>query len=127
MKVTLNELTDLVEAVKSLYTIPLPFDTTLTLRKFTKEADEATAVFKEKYRALFDKYCELDESGQLIPGEDEGSFKLKDDIDSQEMMKEFNELETLEVDLPDFTINEKDLSSQKMSLSTLGILEKYIV
>ena len=127
MKVTLNELTDLVEAVKGLYTIPLPFDTTLALRKFIKEADVATEVFKEKYRALFDKYCELDENGQLIPGEDEGSFKLKDDIDSQEMMKEFNELETLEVDLPDFTINEKDLSSQKMSLSTLGILEKYIV
>lgn len=126
MKIKLNELDKIVKALNGLNSIPFPFKTTLNMRKFLKEADEALDVFAEKYRELFKKYCKLDENGSLIPGEDAGSFVVNDNVNTEDMIKEFNELETLEEEFIDFNIPENALEGQKITLEDLEVLERFI-
>lgn len=125
MKIKLNRLVDIQLALKSLDNIKFSFHVAYDILKFSRSVEDALVLYKEKHQALFDKYLEIDENGRYIQVS-ECEFRLKDNIDTLQMSREFGELDSTEIEVPDLSIPKSALENQEITPLNLSHLSDFI-
>lgn len=100
--------------IQQIYPITdkLPFKTAYKFAKLGEIIESETKFFQEKMQEIISNYSEKDENGQPALAEDGASIKIQE-AKVAECQKEINELNNVEVELPNifFTIEELEALS----------------
>ena len=110
-----NEVKDKKLSLKVLY----------KLSNLAKAIDEKTAFYREKFQEIIKEYGELDESGNLIPTEDGNGIKVKPGTEQECIMK-INELQILDVDMPDIKFDIDDFGNIELTMEVFNLITPFL-
>ena len=110
-----NEVKDKKLSLKVLY----------KLSNLAKAIDEKTVFYREKFQEILKEYGEFDENGNLIPTEDGNGIKVKPGTE-QECVNKINELQMLDVDMPDIKFDIDDFGNISMSLEIFNVITPFL-
>ena len=110
-----NEVKDKKLSLKVLY----------KLSNLAKAIDEKTAFYREKFQEIIKEYGELDESGNLIPTEDGNGIKVKPGTEQECIMK-INELQMLDVDMPDIKFDIDDFGNIELTMEVFNLITPFL-
>lgn len=103
----------------------LSFKVLYKLSTLAKAVDEKTAFYREKFQEVLKEYGELDENGNLIPTEDGNGIKVKPGTET-ECIAKINELQALEVDMPDVKFSIEDFGDIELTMEVFGLIRPFI-
>lgn len=103
---------------------PMPTLSAYKIMKFLKESSEEVAFYKERIKALSEKYGDKNENGELAYDED-GNLRVAQDK-LQDCKKELNDLAFLEVKEPALKFSVGDFKTLNLSVSELFALDEVI-
>lgn len=103
----------------------LSFKTLLKLSNLSKAIEEKLEFYQEHFQAILKEYGELDENGNLIPTEDGRGIKVRSGTEV-ECMTKINELQTLEVELPDIVFDIEEFGDIEMTLEVFNIITPFL-
>lgn len=94
------------------------------LMKFCKAMDAEEEFFDGRMSEIVAMYCKRDENGSYVRNENGGYEIVDDKVD--ECNKAVDELNSVEVEKPNFTFTIEELSELKLSVADLIYLEDFI-
>lgn len=122
---TLAKTEPLIQALLDMKEYQLPFRTVYKLTKLLEAAEKHRAFYNESLKKLVEQYGEKDESGEIVRGDNQGSFKIQEDL-LQEFGQRFDELMLLEVDYPDLTFEEYELDGVNLNMLQVSALMPFL-
>ena len=107
MKIAIAKIIGFQQIYPQIRTKTTAIKTMYKISKLFEAVDKETKFYYEELRKIVSNYGEKDENGELIPTNDGLGVKIKKECIA-DCQKEINELNLLEVNLPDiaFTIEE---------------------
>lgn len=124
MKINLYNLINVLAIEDKLSAQKLPIKVTYRLSKIFSCAHEEANFYQEKLLEILKNYGEKDSNGEIITSENGTVSIQKDKID--ECSKELNELQNLELEIPDYFISLDSLETIKISLDEISVLLPFI-
>lgn len=103
----------------------LPFKTSYRLTMLAQEIEKHIAYYQEQFRNLLNEYGQKDENDNLIPTSDGQGIRLLEDK-IEEAYTKINELRTLEVELPDYTLCAGDFDNIELSPEEMVVIIPFI-
>ena len=113
---------DFYEAVKSE---KISMKTAYRLSQLASAIDKELQFYREKLKEILDKYGEKDEKGGFVPTTDGEGFKLRPGTD-YDCFKDMQELQEIEVELPDIKFNIDDFGNAELSAAVIGAIVPFI-
>lgn len=99
----------------------LRFATARKFQKFIKLTDDDEKFFVDKRAELITKYAKVDENGEFIV--ENGNYTFTDE-NFAEFSKQFNELNQIEVEIPDTVkIDESELEKISFTIEEVSIID----
>ena len=92
----------------------LPFKTSYQLTLLDQEIEKHTNFYQEKFRELIMEYGKKDSDGGLVPTADGQGIQLMEDK-IQEANERIQELQSLDVELPDIKFSPNDFNNISLS------------
>ena len=108
MKVNFSKISQVKASCEKLKDIKMSIKTAYKLSKLSNLLDNEIAFYQEQYKKIIDLYAEKDENGNYkFIDENQQNIKIQSDK-VKEASSAFEELQNLEVELPDiyFTLDE---------------------
>lgn len=100
----------------------VPLKTAYKLSKLSKAVEEQQNFYQDKFREIIQDYAKLNEFGEPELTEDGMSVLLRDGTE-EECQKAIEELQNLEIDLPDVNLTSEELGNLELTLLEMnGIL-----
>lgn len=125
MKISIYKLISILGLENELSNQKFSIKTAYTFSKIFSRAREELEFYQTKYREIISLYGEKDEDGEFVLSENGNIIYIqKDKI--EECKDKLNELQNLEVDLPDYKIHLDELDSIKLSTNEISILLPFI-
>ena len=124
MKNTITNSILLNEVCQKLAVKPLPIRVSYGLAKILLKLEQEVNFYKNQYVLLLKTYGETDSEGNIISGID-NSIKIKEGLE-EECSKKIEELNSLEIELPDFELSLDDLEGIELSAAEVAILVPFI-
>lgn len=103
----------------------LSFKVLYKLSNLAKIIDEKTVFYREKFQEILKEYGELDENGNLIPTEDGNGIKVKPGTEQECIMK-INELQMLDVDMPDIKFDIDDFGNIELTMEVFNLITPFL-
>lgn len=103
----------------------LPFKVLYKLSNLAKAIDNQTEFYREKFQEIVNEYGEKDEQGNLIPTEGGDGIKLKPGTE-QECYTKVNELQSLEVELPDIKFDIDDFGDIELTMDVFNLITPFL-
>lgn len=103
----------------------LPLKTSYKLAKFSKAVETELQFYQEKLRKIIFDYALLDEQGEPILLEDGSGVKLRPGVD-KECNEAMEELQNIEVNIPDFNLTLDELESLELTLVEMNYILPFI-
>lgn len=103
----------------------LSMKTAYRLARLAKTIEEEIQFYREKFQTILQEYGEKDENGQLVPTEDGGGVKLIPGMESA-CFSAINDLQELEVTLPDIKFNIEEFGNMELSTNDIGAIFPFI-
>lgn len=103
----------------------IPLKLAFKLSNLTKAINEKTEFYREELQKIFKEYGELDENGNILPTDDGRGVKIKPGTEMECMVK-INELQSLEVELPDITFDIEEFGDIEMTLEVFNIITPFL-
>jgi hypothetical protein len=103
----------------------LPLKTAFRLSNLTKAIDEQTTFYREKIQEILKEYGEFDEQGNLIIINNGNGFKVKEGTEI-ECSEKINELQNLDVELPDITFDIEDFGDIELTMEVFNIITPFL-
>ena len=99
----------------------LRFATARKFQKFIKLTDDDEKFFVDKRAELITKYAKVDENGEFIV--ENGNYTFTDE-NFAEFSKQFNELNQIEVEIPDTVkVDESELEKISFTIEEVSIID----
>lgn len=114
MTTKINEISNFPAVFTKLKALSLPFKTAYRLTLLAKEIEKHTEFYRDTFSALINKYGKRDEHGALMPTSD-GKGVLVQDGKMDELTQKMNELDNLDVELPDIYFGLDDFGDIELS------------
>jgi hypothetical protein len=103
----------------------LSFKILYKLSNLAKAIDEKTAFYREKLQEVLHEFGELDENGNLIPTDDGRGIKIRIGTE-QECYAKVDELQNLEVEMPDIKFDIDDFGDIEMTIDTFNLIRPFL-
>ena len=103
----------------------IPLKLAFKLSNLTKAIDEKTAFYHEKLQEILKEYAEFDANGNVIPTDGGRGIKVKPGME-MECMAKVNELQSLDVDLPDITFDVEEFGNIELTLEVFNIITPFL-
>jgi hypothetical protein len=103
----------------------LPLKTAYKLSNLSRAIEEKTEFYREKMQEIFKEYGELDENGNILPTEDGRGVRVKHGTEV-ECMSRINELQLLDVDLPDIFFTLEEFGNIELTLEIFNLITPFL-
>ena len=103
----------------------IPLKLAFKLSNLTKAINEKTEFYREELQKILQEYGEFDENGNIIPTNDGRGVKVKPGTE-MECMTKINELQSLEVELPDITFDIEEFGDIELTLDVFSIITPFL-
>lgn len=103
----------------------IPLKLAFKLSNLTKAINEKTEFYREELQKILREYGEFDENGNILPTEDGRGVKVKPGTEV-ECMTKINELQSLDVELPDITFDIEEFGDIEMTLEVFNIITPFL-
>lgn len=103
----------------------LPLKTAYKLSLLVKAIDDKIQFYQEKLQEILMDCAQLDENNHPIPTEDGNGVKIKPGFE-MECMNRVNELQSLEIELPDMKFNIDDFGNIEISVEMFSVILPFI-
>lgn len=118
-------LTPRINELLSRFDNQYPIKTTYKLMKLARAVAKELEFYNSKLRDYINEYSLKDESGNLQKGESDSEI-LIDPARLEECQQKIQELNELEVELPDITFSLEELEGANFSISDLQVFSPFI-
>ncbi len=105
--VTMEQIIDFRNSEDAFGNMNLPLKAAYKLNKIRKAIEKEGDFYGEKFQEILDKYAKKDENGELVFSGDGSQIMIKDDM-IEECNKELNDLQTLEVQVENYSLTIED-------------------
>lgn len=103
----------------------IPLKLAFKLSNLTKVINEKTEFYREELQKILQEYGEFDENGDIIPTDDGRGVKVKPGTEI-ECVTKINELQSLEVELPDITFDIEEFGDIELTLDVFNIITPFL-
>ena len=103
----------------------LPLKTAYKLSLLVKAIDDKIQFYQEKLQEILMECAQLDENNRPIPTKDGNGVKVKPGFE-MECMNRVNELQSLEIELPDTKFNIDDFGNIEISVEMFSVILPFI-
>ena len=121
----LNKVIAFRNIYETLKNEKMSFKTAYNLKKLSDSAEEHFKFYTEELNKLINEYGAKDESGNFKFTEDGNSIQIKEDK-LTECLEKIDELETLNVEVPNPKFSMDDFEKCKLSPEEAGLLMNFI-
>lgn len=104
----------------------MPMKTAYKLSKLGVAIDTELAFYREKVQAVVSEYGLLDENGRPVPTDDGQGVKLRPGTEA-DCFAAMQELQDIEVVLPDITFSIDDFDGLELTVEELGHIVPFLV
>lgn len=125
MNAKLGKTEPLIQAILSMKEYSLPFKTAYKLGNLLEAAEKHRKFYNTELKKLLEQYGQRDENGQIMQGDTDGTFMLKEDM-VQEFGERLDELMGLDVDYPDVRFDLYELESLSLTILQVSALTPFI-
>lgn len=123
MKITLNQIINGMPIFKELASCSLKFQTSYKVVKLLKAYQENSEYYISQAQSIARRYGEENENGELIASD--GNILVSGENISL-VQKEFDELNSVEVDIPDITFTPDEFTDVNMTPLMVEVLMPYL-
>ena len=103
----------------------IPLKLAFKLSNLTKAINEKTEFYREELQKILREYGEFDENGNILPTDDGRGVKVKPGTE-MECMTKINELQSLDVELPDITFDIEEFGDIELTLDVFDIITPFL-
>lgn len=103
----------------------IPLKLAFKLSNLIKAINEKTEFYREELQKILYEYGELDENGNIIPTDDGRGVRVKPGTEI-ECMTKVNELQSLEIELPDITFDIEEFGDIELTLDVFNIITPFL-
>lgn len=122
MKKLLEQSLAIRSALTPLVGMELDFKTSYKIAKLIKSLDDDAKFFEDQMRSILERFAEKDENGSLVyADENKTSVKVTDEK-KEECAKCLQELQAIEVEVPDVKFSIEELQGIKMTPFALSAI-----
>ena len=125
MTLKMNEIINFGYFYEEVKDKKLSFKVLFKLSNLAKAIDEKTIFYREKLQEIFKEYGEFDENRNLIPTEDGKGIKVKPGTE-QECVAKINELQSLDVELPEIKFNIDDFGDIELTIEIFNLIKPFL-
>lgn len=125
MQLKMQDILNFSDFYNSVKTQKITMKTAYRLAQLAKAIETELQFYREKLQAIIAEYGEKDENGQPIPTEDGGGIKLRPGSE-QECVAAMQELQELEITLPDIKFNIEDFGSIELSVENISAILPFV-
>ena len=125
MQLKMQDILNFSDFYNSVKTQKITMKTAYRLAQLAKTIETELQFYREKLQAIIAEYGEKDENGQPIPTEDGGGIKLRPGSE-QECVAAMQELQELEITLPDIKFNIEDFGSIELSVENISAILPFV-
>lgn len=122
MTLQMNQILSFSQFHNTIQSAKLPIKTTYKLSRLAAAIEVESDFYREKFREILDTYCQKDEEGRIVSTEDGAGYKVIEEK-LAECNNAINELQTIEVELPNITFDISEFDGVELSIRELeGIM-----
>lgn len=125
MKLTMTEGLQFVELYNKIKNMSLPIKVAFTLNKIYKEMENDINFYNEKLGEIIQKYGQKDEDGNPVFSSDGTMIEIIPEL-REECMEKQKEINSLEIEVSEYSININDLEKIDLTVSELSVLMPFI-
>lgn len=125
MKLTMTDGLQFVELYNKIKDTSLPIKVAFTLNKIYKEMENDINFYNEKLGQIIHKYGQKDDSGNPVFSSDGTMIEIIPEL-REECLEKQKEINSLEIEVPDYSINIDDLEKINLTVSELNPLMPFI-
>lgn len=125
MKLAMTEGLQFVELYNKIKDTSLPIKVAFTLNKIYKEMENDINFYNEKLGEIIQKYGQKDDSGNPVFSSDGTMIEIIPEL-REECLEKQKEINSLEIEVPDYSINIDDLEKINLTVSELNPLMPFI-
>jgi hypothetical protein len=125
MNIKIHQLADFPSLFEKLKSQKLTFKTSYRLTLLAKEIEKHITFYQESFRDLIIEYSKKDENGNPIHTDDGQGVKLVEET-MVEAHQRLNELQDLDVELPDYKFSPDDFGDIELTLLEMNVLLPFI-
>jgi hypothetical protein len=103
----------------------MPLKVAFKLSNLVKAINEKTDFYREEIQKILQEYGEFDENGNIITINNGNGIKVKPGTEI-ECTAKINELQSLDVDLPDITFDIEEFGDIEMTLEIFNIITPFL-
>ena len=125
MIVKMGEIINFSQFYEEIKTKKLPLKVLYKLSNLAKIIDEKTAFYRERFQEILKEYGEFDKDGNLVPTEDGNGIKVRPGTE-QECIIKINELQMLEVDMPEIKFDIEDFGDIELTIEVFSLITPFL-
>ena len=125
MKLTMTDGLQFVELYNKIKDTSLPIKVAFTLNKIYKEMENDINFYNEKLGEIIQKYGQKDDSGNPVFSSDGTMIEIIPEL-REECLEKQKEINSLVIEVPDYSINIDDLEKINLTVSELNPLIPFI-
>lgn len=125
MNLKMIDIVDFGYFYNEVKTAKLSFKALYKLSTLSKAIEEKTTFYREKFQEILHEYGEIDENGNLVPTDDGNGIKVKIET-QQECFSKINELQMLEVELPDIKFDIEDFGNIELTMEVFRLITPFL-
>ena len=125
MILKMYQITDFPTFFEKIKSLKLPLKTAYKLSLLVKVIDDKIQFYQEKLQEILMDCAQLDENNHPIPTKNGNGVKIKPGFET-ECMNRVNELQSLEIELPDTKFNIDDFGNIEISVEMFSVILPFI-
>lgn len=106
-------------------TTKLPLKTAFKLSNLTRAIESQIGFYREKFQEILKEYGEFDEEGNIKTINDGAGIKVKEGKE-MECITKINELQSLDVELPDITFDIEEFGDIELTVEVFNIITPFL-
>lgn len=123
MKININELVQIGNLCEKFSNRVVSARLAYKLAKLSKAISEDINFYQEKYIEYLEKFGERDENGDFISNK--GNIKIISGLE-QECKEKFNELNSIEVEIPNIKFSLEELEQLNMTMKDMLVFDLFV-
>lgn len=121
----LSQVSNLLRVCNTLQDKPLAVKTAYKFAKIKAKLQEDEEFYSTKLQEIIAKYGKTDDNGNYVMAEDGSSIRIKEGM-IKDCQKAIEELESIEVELPDIKFTLEELDKLDLTLNQMELFINFI-
>ena len=126
MQVKMQDIVNFSSFYNTVKDQKLSIKTAYKLAQLARAIENELPFYREKLQQIIQDFALLDDNGQPVPTDDGDGVKLRAGF-QQECYAAMNDLQSVEVDLPDIKFTIDDFASVELTVTEMNVILPFLV